>query len=198
MASTLKIPSPLRRFTNGQASLDVDGKSVEEVLNELFAKYPDIKNHLMENDGNLRNFVNIFINGETIRQTGGLNSQVDDGSDVRIIPSIAGGTPDLTPEELARYSRHLSLPEVGIDGQKKIKDSKVLVVGMGGLGSPVSLYLAAAGVGTMGLVDFDVVDVSNLQRQVLFGVDQTDKSKLESATERLKNLNPHTNYNFHH
>ena len=78
-----------------------------------------------------------------------LNPQVDDSL-------------DLTREELARYSRHLSLPEVGVDGQKKIKDSKVLVVGMGGLGSPVSLYLAAAGVGTIGLVDFDVVDVSNL------------------------------------
>ena len=197
MASTLKIPSPLRRFTDGQASLEVDGKNVKEVLNELFAKYPDIKNHLMEDDGNLRNFVNIFINGENIRQTGGLNSQVDDGSDVRIIPSIAGGSSDLTQEELARYSRHLSLPEVGIDGQKKIKDSKVLVVGMGGLGSPVSLYLAAAGVGTIGLVDFDVVDISNLQRQVLFGIDQKDKSKLQSATERLKNLNPHTQYNLH-
>tara|TARA_B100001964_G_C13973763_1_gene483090 strand:- start:118 stop:372 length:255 start_codon:yes stop_codon:yes gene_type:complete len=78
-----------------------------------------------------------------------LNPQVDDSL-------------DLTREELARYSRHLSLPEVGVDGQKKIKNSKVLIVGMGRLGSPVSLYLAAAGVGTIGLVDFDVVDVSNL------------------------------------
>jgi len=104
---------------------------------------------------------------------------------------------NLTQEELARYSRHLNLPEVGLDGQKKIKDSKVLIVGMGGLGNPVSLYLAAAGVGTIGLVDFDVVDVSNLQRQVLFGIDQKNKSKLQSAKERLKNLNPHTTYNLH-
>ena len=104
---------------------------------------------------------------------------------------------NLTQEELARYSRHLNLPEVGLDGQKKIKDSKVLIVGMGGLGNPVSLYLAAAGVGTIGLVDFDVVDVSNLQRQVLFGVDQKNKSKLQSAKERLKNLNPNTTYNLH-
>ena len=104
---------------------------------------------------------------------------------------------NLTQEELDRYSRHLNLPEVGLDGQKKIKDSKVLIVGMGGLGNPVSLYLAAAGVGTIGLVDFDVVDVSNLQRQVLFGVDQKNKSKLESATERLKKLNPHTKYILH-
>ena len=124
MASTLKIPSPLRRFTNGQTSLNVNGKSIEEVLNELFSEYPNIKNHLMEKDGNLRNFVNIFINGENIRQKGGLNTQVDDGSDIRIIPSIAGGSSELTQEELIRYSRHLSLPEVGINGQKRIKASK--------------------------------------------------------------------------
>ena len=188
MASTLKIPSPLRRFTNGQASLDVNGENVQEVLNELFTQYPDIQTHLMEKEGTLRNFVNIFINGENIRQKGGLSLLVDDGSDIRIIPSIAGGSYEFTQEELVRYSRHLSLPEVGLDGQKKIKNSKILVVGVGGLGSPVSLYLAAAGVGTIGLVDFDTVDISNLQRQVLFGVDQKNKSKLASATERLKNL----------
>ena len=197
MASTLKIPSPLRRFTNGDASINVNENSIREVLNELFSKYPDIKKHLMEDDNKLRNFVNIFINGENIRQKEGLNTQVNNKSDIRIIPSIAGGVSDLTQEELIRYSRHLSLPEVGIAGQKKIKASKVLVVGVGGLGSPVSLYLAAAGVGTIGLVDFDVVDVSNLQRQVLFGIDQKDKSKIQSAKERLNNLNPLTMYNLH-
>ena len=197
MASTLKIPSPLRRFTNGDASINVNENSIREVLNELFSKYPDIKKHLMEDDNKLRNFVNIFINGENIRQKEGLNTQVNNKSDIRIIPSIAGGVSDLTQEELIRYSRHLSLPEVGIAGQKKIKASKVLVVGVGGLGSPVSLYLAAAGVGTIGLVDFDVVDVSNLQRQVLFGIDQKGKSKIQSAKERLKNLNPLTMYNLH-
>jgi len=197
MTSTLKIPSPLRSFTNDQASLNVNGKNIKEVLNELFSEYPDIKGHLMEDDENLRNFVNIFINGENVRQKEGLSTQVNDDSDIRIIPSIAGGTIDLTQEELIRYSRHLSLPEVGVDGQKKIKASKVLIVGVGGLGSPVSLYLAAAGVGTIGLVDFDVVDESNLQRQVLFGVNQKNKSKLESATKRLKNLNPHTIYKSH-
>ena len=197
MASKLRIPSPLRRFTNGESSIDVNGGNVAQVLEELFSAHPDIKGHLVEDDGSLRNFVNIFIEGEDIRQGGGMNAEVPDGSDVRIIPSIAGGSTNLSPEEFIRYSRHLSLPEVGIEGQKKIKSAKVLVVGAGGLGSPVSLYLAAAGVGTIGMVDFDVVDISNLQRQVLFGVDQKDKSKLQSATERLKNLNPHTKYNLH-
>lgn len=197
MASILKIPSPLRRFTNGEASIEVNGNSVNKVLEELFNAHPDIKGHLIEENGNLRNFVNIFINGEDVRQKGGLDAEVLEGSDVRIIPSIAGGSGKLSPEEFIRYSRHLSLPEVGIEGQTKIKSSKVLVVGAGGLGSPVSLYLAAAGIGTIGMVDFDIVDESNLQRQVLFGMDQIGKSKLESAKERLTNLNPHTNYILH-
>ena len=197
MASILKIPSPLRRFTNGEASIEVNGNNVNEVLTELFNAHPDIKGHLVEDDGSLRNFVNIFINGEDVRQKGGLKAEVSNGDDVRIIPSIAGGSGKLSPDEFIRYSRHLSLPEVGIDGQKKIKSAKILVIGAGGLGSPVSLYLAAAGVGTIGMVDFDVVDESNLQRQVLFGMDQIGKSKLESAKDRLKNLNPHTNYILH-
>jgi len=200
MSSKLRIPSPLRRFTNGQSELEVNGDNIRKVLEELFESHPDIKNHLVEDDGSLRNFVNIFINGEDIRQKGGMDAEVSNESDVRIIPSIAGGLTSnkvLTPKEFIRYSRHLSLPEVGIEGQKKIKAAKVLVVGAGGLGCPVSLYLAAAGVGTIGMVDYDVVDESNLQRQVLFGVDQQGKSKLISAKERLENLNPHTNIILH-
>ena len=92
--------------------------------------------------------------------------------------------------EYARYSRHLTLPEVGIDGQRKLKSAKVLCVGAGGLGSPVAMYLAAAGVGTIGLVDFDVVDVTNLQRQILHGTADVGRSKLASATDRLQALNP--------
>ena len=197
MSSELRIPSPLRRFTNGESKLQVSSNSVGGVLDELFTAHPEIKNHLIEENGSLRNFVNIFVDGEDIRQKGGLESPVKDGADVRIIPSIAGGAPKLSPEEFIRYSRHLSLPEVGVEGQKKIKGAKVLVVGAGGLGSPVSLYLAAAGVGTIGMVDFDIVDESNLQRQVLFGMEQIGKSKLLSAKERLENLNPYTEYVLH-
>ncbi len=93
--------------------------------------------------------------------------------------------------ELERYSRHLIIPDFNIEGQRKLKASKVLVVGTGGLGSPLLLYLAAAGVGTIGVVDFDVVDDSNLQRQVLFTVDDVGKPKVEAAKERIKGLNPH-------
>ena len=197
MASKLRIPSPLRRFTNGESSLEVHEGTIRMILEELFNAHPDIKDHLVEDDGSLRNFVNIFIDGEDIRQRGGMDAEVADDSDVRIIPSIAGGSVNLSPDEFIRYSRHLSLPEVGIKGQKKIKSAKVLVIGAGGLGSPVSLYLAAAGVGTIGMVDFDVVDESNLQRQVLFSMAQIGKSKLKSAEERLRDLNPHTKLNLH-
>lgn len=97
-------------------------------------------------------------------------------------------------EELARYNRHIIIPEFGLAAQQKLKAAKVLVVGSGGLGSPVLLYLAAAGIGTIGIVDFDVVDDSNLQRQVLFGVNEIGKPKVEAAKQRLQALNPHIEF----
>ena len=98
--------------------------------------------------------------------------------------------PELTREEILRYSRHLLIPEVGLHGQKKLKASSVLVIGTGGLGSPVALYLAAAGVGHIGLVDYDRVDESNLQRQIVHGSSTVGKLKVESARSRLLDLNP--------
>src|SRR5258706_5887224 len=98
--------------------------------------------------------------------------------------------PQLSREEILRYSRHLLIPEVGLEGQRKLKNSSALVIGTGGLGSPVSLYLAAAGVGRIGLVDFDTVDASNLQRQVLYGTESIGRPKLEAARARLADLNP--------
>jgi molybdopterin/thiamine biosynthesis adenylyltransferase/rhodanese-related sulfurtransferase len=100
-------------------------------------------------------------------------------------------------EELARYNRHIIIPEFGLESQKKLKQSKVLVIGSGGLGSPVLLYLAAAGVGTIGIVDFDVVDDSNLQRQVLFGIQEIGKPKVEAAKRRLESLNPYVKLNIY-
>lgn len=97
----------------------------------------------------------------------------------------------LSAEEIRRYSRHLIMPEVGMEGQLKLKQAKVLLVGTGGLGSPMALYLAAAGVGTLGLVDFDVVDESNLQRQVIHGTSDLGRKKIDSAIETLRDLNPH-------
>ncbi len=99
--------------------------------------------------------------------------------------------PELTGDELRRYGRHLVLPQVGTTGQRKLKASKVLLVGAGGLGSPAALYLAAAGVGTLGLVDFDVVDITNLQRQIIHGTKDIGRPKLDSASDRIRDINPH-------
>jgi len=98
--------------------------------------------------------------------------------------------PELSRDEILRYSRHLLIPEVGLDGQRKLKNSSVLIIGTGGLGSPVALYLAAAGIGRIGLVDYDVVDSSNLQRQVIHGTSTVGKLKVESARDKLLDLNP--------
>src|SRR5437762_12334645 len=99
----------------------------------------------------------------------------------------------LNSEQVNRYKRHLILPEVGVEGQKKLLNAKVLCIGAGGLGCPISLYLAAAGVGTIGLVDIDVVSPSNLQRQILFGKNDIGEPKVEAAARRLKDLNPDLN-----
>src|SRR5271167_207134 len=109
-----------------------------------------------------------------------------------VTPSQSGAKPaaTLSNDEILRYSRHLIMPEVGMDGQLKLKNAKVLLIGTGGLGAPLGLYLAAAGVGKLGLVDFDVVDFTNLQRQVTFGTSDVGKFKSEAARERLSNLNP--------
>src|SRR5437867_4330750 len=102
-----------------------------------------------------------------------------------------GNAPPLTNDEILRYSRHLIRPDVGVEGQRRLKAARILLIGAGGLGSPLALYLAAAGVGTLGLVDFDVVDVSNLHRQVLHGTKDVGRPKLESARERICDVNPH-------
>jgi molybdopterin/thiamine biosynthesis adenylyltransferase/rhodanese-related sulfurtransferase len=107
------------------------------------------------------------------------------------------GSVELNNEEIARYSRHLIMPEVALDGQKQLKASKVLTVGTGGLGSPLALYLAAAGVGTIGIVDFDVVDESNLQRQIIHGTSDVGRPKVESAYDKLKDINPNVEVRVH-
>ena len=112
-------------------------------------------------------------------------------------PSRSGPAPTLEREELLRYGRHLLLPEVAIDGQRALKAARVLIVGAGGLGSPAALYLAAAGVGTLGLVDFDIVEITNLQRQLLHGTRDVGRLKLDSARDRLHDANPNVKLELH-
>ena len=113
------------------------------------------------------------------------------------LPPLVEPAAELTVDEVARYSRHLIIPDVGVTGQKRLKNAKVLVVGAGGLGSPALLYLAAAGVGTLGVVDFDVVDESNLQRQVIHGVSDIGRPKAESARDSIREINPHVEVVLH-
>ena len=196
------IPTPLRKFTNNTARLQVGPGTIHSTVRELTQNFPDLKKHLLDEGGNIRSYVNIFIGNDDIRDLQQADTAVKEDAVISIVPAIAGGSPDspFTKEELARYNRHIIIPGFGMEAQLKLKAAKVLVIGSGGLGSPVLLYLAAAGVGTIGIVDFDVVDDSNLQRQVLFGVDEIGKPKVEAARRRLQALNPYIKlhiYNTH-
>ena len=201
--ATVIIPTPLRKFTNNTARLEVKAGTIQDTVNELTTNFPDLKKHLLDEGGGIRSYVNIFVGNNDIRDLQQEHTAVKDDTVISIVPAIAGGSPDqplFTKEELARYNRHIIIPGFGMEAQQKLKKAKVLVIGSGGLGSPVLLYLAAAGVGTIGIVDFDVVDDSNLQRQVLFGIDEVGKPKVEAAKRRLEALNPYIKlhlYNTH-
>jgi sulfur-carrier protein adenylyltransferase/sulfurtransferase len=198
MPNKILIPTPLRPFTGKQDAVEVDGGTVGELLHNLATRYDGLRQHLFTQEGRLRSFVNIYLNDEDIRYLDKEQTPVKPGDTLSIIPSVAGGVataeaelPALTNDEVKRYSRHLIMPEVGVDGQRKLKAARVLCIGAGGLGSPVAMYLAAAGVGTLGIVDFDVVDFSNLQRQILHGTPDVGRSKLASAKDRIHAINPH-------
>jgi len=191
------IPTPLRQYAGRNESVDLNGATVGEVLAALTSQYADLKRHLYNDEGKLRSFVNVYVNDEDIRYLQKERTPLKDGDTVSIVPSIAGGSAiatappvTLSNEEILRYSRHLIMPEVGMDGQLKLKSASVLLVGTGGLGAPLGLYLAAAGIGRIGLVDFDVVDFTNLQRQVIHGTKDVGRKKLDSAAESMLDINP--------
>ncbi|HXQ79143.1 MAG TPA: ThiF family adenylyltransferase, partial [Thermoplasmata archaeon] len=200
--TTVKVPTPLRPFAGGAAELALEGSTVGGVIRTLADANPALKRHLFTPEGRLRNFVTVYLNDEDIRYLERESTPLKDGDIVSIVPAVAGGAPSsarsssrpskltaIAPEpeesfsrdELRRYSRHLLLPEVGVAGQRKLRHAKVLLVGAGGLGAPTALYLAAAGVGEIGLVDFDSIDLSNLQRQVLYTTPDVGRPKLAVA-----------------
>ncbi len=199
MAAKILIPTPLRPYTEERSVVEVEAASVGEALRELVRRYPALEKHLFTEDGTLRSFVNVYVGEEDMRSRQGEATPLAEDEVLTIVPSIAGGAEaggsatvevTLSREEILRYSRHLIMPEVGLEGQKRLKAASVLCVGAGGLGSPLGLYLAAAGVGRIGLVDFDRVDETNLQRQVLYGQSDVGRPKLEAARERLQDINP--------
>src|SRR6266446_5596885 len=218
MPVTITIPTPLRQFADGQSEIQIDARTAGEALDKLTSTHSELRRHLFNDQNALRNFVNVYVNDEDIRHANGPDTPVKEGDTILIVPSIAGGAavldeiagkdagepqagmpalPMLSNEEVARYSRHLIMPEVGMTGQRKLKAASVLMIGTGGLGAPLGMYLAAAGVGRLGLVDFDVVDASNLQRQIIHGTKDVGRPKIASARDRLEDINPHVEIETH-
>src|SRR3954469_13961883 len=207
MAVSIYVPTALRNFTGGNESVAVEAGTVSEALGALIATHPNLKKHLYNDEGQLRHFVNVYVNDEDIRYLDKGETKLKDGDTLSIVPSIAGGAAviedaaanavELDKDEILRYSRHLIMPEVALEGQKKLKAAKVLCIGAGGLGSPLALYLAAAGVGRLGIVDFDVVDFTNLQRQITFSTSDVGRPKIQAAKERLAGLNPQIQFDLY-
>ncbi len=216
MAITVLIPTALRQYAGGSGEILAEGATVGEVLDAVMREHGELRKHLYADADKLRNFVNVYVNDDDIRHLDRLATKVKEGDTVTIVPSIAGGNvggnstgvgavmyaaqtelPTLTNGEISRYSRHLILPEVGMEGQRKLKAARVLMIGTGGLGAPLGMYLAAAGVGHIGIVDFDVVDESNLQRQIVHGTKDIGRRKVDSARDRLADINPLINIETH-
>ncbi len=198
------IPTPLRQYVDKKDSVELNGGTVGELLTSLTTQYGDLRRHLFNDQGKLRSFVNVYVNDEDIRYLNKDQTPIKDGDTVSIVPSIAGGSTaveappvTLSKDEILRYSRHLIIPEVGMEGQLKLKNASVVLIGTGGLGAPLGLYLAAAGIGRIGLVDFDVVDFTNLQRQVIHGTKDVGKKKLDSAAESMLDINPNIKIDRH-
>lgn len=202
MAVKVLIPTTLRLFTNQQSELELEGTTAREIIQSLADEYPETKKALYDENGELRAFINVFVNSDNIKNLQHWDTIVKDGDEVMLIPAIAGGSvkdsvlgddvkcEKLSNDEIQRYSRHLLLKEVGVKGQKRLKAAKVLIVGLGGLGAPLAQYLAAAGVGTIGLIDFDEVEESNLQRQVIHGSRDIGRPKVASAKDSIRQINP--------
>lgn len=189
MTIAIYIPSPFRSLTGNQRFVEGQGNTVKEVLQDLVSQYPAMGDMLGNKEDDVPAHINVFVNNQEIHSLQGMETPLKDGDQVAVIPAIAGGQV-LTPEQVTRYSRHIIMPQVGPVGQRKLMEAKVLVVGAGGLGSPASVYLALAGVGTLGIVDFDVVDLSNLQRQILHQADDVGRPKVESARQTITRYNP--------
>ena len=194
---TFTIPSVL----NGGAGEKKTNLDVN-TLNDAFAKISetmgdDFKRRVLNDDGTPRSLINIYINGKNAKFSSGLDTALSDGDEINILPAVAGGSSgaggevsDLSEKELDRYSRQIMLEEIGYQGQLKLKQAKVCVVGVGGLGNPITTRLAAMGVGKIRIVDRDVIELSNLHRQTMFNEDDVGQVKVEIAAKKLRKLNP--------
>src|SRR3972149_1227282 len=162
MSVMVYIPTPFRKLAGSQTYGKAEGSNVAEVLDHLGAQYPALRHMIFDESDEVPGHINIYVNNQEMHSLQGKETPVSDGDEIAVIPAIAGGQV-LTEEQVNRYSRHIIMPQVGPIGQRKLMAAKVLIVGAGGLGSPSALYLALAGVGTIGIVDFDVLDPSITQ-----------------------------------
>ena len=194
---TFTVPSVLNGGS-GEKKINVDAST----LNDAFTKISetmgeDFKRRVLNNDGTPRSLINIYINGKNAKFSSGLDTELKSGDEIYILPAVAGGSSDtgegvldLSEKELDRYSRQVMLEEIGYQGQLKLKQAKVCVVGVGGLGNPITARLAAMGVGNIRIVDRDVIELSNLHRQTMFNEDDVGQVKVETAAKKLRKLNP--------
>jgi len=206
-AVSVYIPTPFRKLTGNRQQIEAEGKDVAEVLANVDKQYPGFHQLVFGSGTEVPAHINIYVNKTEIASLDGVATKLREGDEVAVIPAMAGGsggdassiggTPPerkrigaLTAEQVNRYSRHIIMPQVGPSGQRKIMESSVLIIGAGGLGSPIAVYLALAGIGKIGIVDFDTVDISNLQRQILHQNDDIGKSKARSAKETITAYNP--------
>ena len=216
MPINVYIPTPFRRLTGNRTSVEAQGGTVAELIQDLDGRFPGLRAQITDGGQEIPAHINIYVNNREISALQGTRTPLRDGDEVALIPAIAGGADAniggngvttnnqpstgprvLTPDQVTRYSRHIIMPQVGPAGQRRLMNAKVLIIGAGGLGSPNALYLALAGVGTIGIVDFDVVDLTNLQRQILHQTEDVGKSKVVSARETLNAYNPDVNVILH-
>ena len=186
---TFTIPSVLNAG-GGEKKTELEASTLKESFEKISEIMgDDFKRKVLEADGSPRSLINIYINGKNAEFDSGLDTPLNENDEVYILPAVAGGS-DLSEKELDRFSRQVMLEQIGYDGQLKLKNSKVCVVGVGGLGNPITTRLAAMGVGKLRIVDRDVIELSNLHRQTMFDEDDVGQVKAEVAQKKLKKLNP--------
>lgn len=202
------ISATLRNFFGKNAQVEIPASTVRKALAILLDMYPDAKNVLYDDNNKLRNFIQIYVNNKSLSVDALWETPLPENTEILLLPAIAGGAPiaentavdslisderrkavSFDDSEVERFGRHLMLREIGVKGQKRIKAAKVVVAGAGALGSPVIQYLAAAGVGTIKVIDFEEVTLENLQSQVLHGTRDIKRPKVASAKDKVKNIN---------
>ena len=190
---TFTIPSVLNQG-GGEKKTEISAVSLTDAFSKISEIMgDDFKRRVLESDGTPRSLINIYINGKNAKFSDGMNTVLNNGDEVYILPAVAGGSDELTKKELDKFSRQVMLEEIGYQGQLKLKNAKVCVVGVGGLGNPITTRLTAMGVGTLRIVDRDIIELSNLHRQTMFDEDDVGQVKVEVAAKKLQKLNPDCN-----